>query len=149
MKKIIKKEHSKKVKALLDEFNSHQSAIGWFNHQHYPDGTPIAYVAQIHEFGAPQKNIPPRPFMRPTGQKHHKDWAESFKRGFDASVNGGVSPRQVFDQVGELVAGQIAESIKAVTSPPLKYKQKHGNQSPLRDSKLMFQSVTSKTSRKK
>lgn len=149
MKKIVKKDNIKKIKSILNEFDNMSSEIGWFSHQHYKDGTPVAYVAQIHEFGAPQKNIPPRPFMRPTGEKHHKEWAEAFKRGMIASVNNQLTPYHVFEQIGSLVAGQIADSIKAVTSPPLKYKQRFGNQSPLRDTKQLFQSVTNKTFRRK
>jgi hypothetical protein len=31
----------------------------------YPDGTPVALVAAVQEFGSPSNGIPPRPFMRP------------------------------------------------------------------------------------
>ena len=59
-----------KIKARLenvsDEFNGLVAQIGFPSGQHYPDGTNVAYVAAIQEFGAPAVNIPPRPFMQPT-----------------------------------------------------------------------------------
>ena len=37
--------------------------VGFFNEK-YPDGKRVGKIATIQEYGAPEKNIPPRPFMR-------------------------------------------------------------------------------------
>ena len=38
--------------------------IGFLENATYPDGKPVAMIAAIQEFGAPARNIPPRPFFR-------------------------------------------------------------------------------------
>ena len=59
-----------KIKATLDrvpeEFDGMVAQVGFPSGINYEDGTNVAYVATIQEFGAPEANIPPRPFMRPT-----------------------------------------------------------------------------------
>ena len=38
-----------KLAAVFDELGKKQIKVGFFDHSKYPDGTPIAYVAAIHE----------------------------------------------------------------------------------------------------
>lgn len=52
-----------KVLAAIKGLDGLEGKTGWFETARYPDGTAVAYVATIHEFGTPR--IPARPFMRP------------------------------------------------------------------------------------
>ena len=43
--------------------------VGIDNGAQYEDGTSVALVAVVHEYGSPSRNIPARPLFRPTRQK--------------------------------------------------------------------------------
>ncbi|KAG1305014.1 hypothetical protein G6F62_015645 [Rhizopus arrhizus] len=48
--------------------------VGFLENAKYPDGTPVAMVAAINEFGRPDHNQPPRPFFRRMIEEKHKGW---------------------------------------------------------------------------
>ncbi|WP_321905129.1 hypothetical protein [Paraburkholderia tropica] len=85
----------------------------------YEDGTNIAYVAAIQEFGAPAANIPPRPFMSTTVAERQKQWKSSLARGIAAAAAGTVDANDVMDQVGGLMAADIQKKISEINSPAL------------------------------
>lgn len=120
MAKVI---HGKGIARLRKEFESLKRAkleVGYFDTARYPDGTPVAYIAAIHEFGYAGKNIPARPFMRPTIAKKKQEWVKYLQGGFKRVANGQMTVNDVLTQMGGAIAGQINESIVAVTEPPLK-----------------------------
>ena len=39
--------------------------VGFLEGATYPNGTPVAMIAAIQEFGAPKAGIPPRSYFRP------------------------------------------------------------------------------------
>lgn len=91
-------------------------SVGFLEGATYPDGTPVAMVAAIQEFGAPRASIPPRPFMRTTVAKHSDEWGDKLGRAlkyteFDAG--------QALGLMGEVIVPEIQESIVDVDSPPL------------------------------
>ena len=67
-----------KIKATLDrvpeEFNGLVAQVGLPSGINYEDGTPVAQVAAIQEFGAPAQKIPARPFIRPTVKEQKEQW---------------------------------------------------------------------------
>lgn len=77
-----------KFRAHLDrvpkEFADKVAKIGWFPSAQYEDGTSVAYVAAIQEFGAPEVKIPPRPFMQPSIQTHMPEWRAYMLKGVQA-----------------------------------------------------------------
>lgn len=89
--------------------------VGIVEHQHYDDGTPVAYVAAIHEYGSPSNNIPPRPFFRPTVVAQKKNWAGIGKQ----ILQNGGTVEDMLDSVGSSAAGDIFETISNIDSPPL------------------------------
>lgn len=93
--------------------------VGYFEGINYEDGTPVAYVATIQEFGAPSQNIPPRPTMGPTvieNQDHYtKQLGAAAKVVMDGKMNGG----DALQLIGDEVAGDIREHISKLTSPAL------------------------------
>lgn len=133
-----------KVLAAIKGLDGLEGKTGWFETAHYPEGTPVAYVATIQEFGTPR--IPARPFMRPAVADHGGEWIELLADGAKASLNGGPAPEQVLEMVTLAAAGNVAEKIQAVTSPPLSpvTVARKGSAKPLIDTGQMVQSVTGK-----
>lgn len=108
------------LKTIIEGFGDLRLRVGFFETAAYPDGTPVAYVAAIHEFGAPEQGIPPRPFMRPAAEQNGDAWSGHMAAGARAVARGAIRPDQVLEQIGALAAGNVSEAIAAVTSPPLK-----------------------------
>lgn len=104
---------------LLNGLTDAQCKVGFMDSSKYDDGTPVAYVAVIQEFGAPEKSIPPRPFMRPTVARDKQKWADLAERGVKAIERGSTNTRTVLDKIGGVAAGGVKRSIQEVTSPPL------------------------------
>ena len=133
------------------EIDGLQVRVGFFPEAHYPDGTSVAYVATIQEFGYPQGNIPARPFMRPTAQDKRDEWSRQVAGAIVAAHKGDVQYSDALDQIGGSAAGDVALTIKSISTPPLdestlRSRRSRGNQSahPLIDTSLMFKSVTHK-----
>lgn len=90
--------------------------VGFLENATYPDGTSVAMVAAIQEFGAPKAGIPPRPFMRPTVAKHSDDWGDQLA---GALKHTDFDAEQALGLMGEVIGSEIQESITDVDSPPL------------------------------
>jgi hypothetical protein len=113
-----------KISRLLSDraklFEGAVAKVGFPRGQTYPDGTSIAYVAAIHEYGAPEANIPSRPFMRLTRAAKAAEWAKSMAEGAEAMVQKRVTLVGMLDAVGQVAAMNIVETIANRLSPPLK-----------------------------
>jgi len=145
---------SKALRIAIKELEDKTVKAGWFDTTRYDDGTPAAYVATIQEFGYPAADIPPRPFMRPTVDNKTPEWRKLLAAGSKEIINGKLTVANMLESFGKSVAGDIQESIAAVTQPPLKAstiaarRRKRKSQGvstkPLVDTGLMIQSVDSK-----
>ena len=119
----LKRKNSKSIEVLaghIRELAGKQVKIGWFKGTVYPDGTPVSYVAAIQEFGVPSKNIPPRPFMRPTVIREQKNWIKLLADGARHVLKGNWSATEVLKAVGHKAKDDVTKSIDLVISPPLK-----------------------------
>lgn len=96
-----------------------QCKVGFLESSKYPDGTPVAYVATIQEFGAPEQSIPPRPFMRPTVARDTPKWRDLAEKGARSIARGNDTLETVLDKLGGVAAGGVKRSIQEVTSPAL------------------------------
>lgn len=136
-----------KIQATLDrvpeEFEGLVAQVGFPSGKNYPDGTSVAYVAAIHEFGAPAVNIPPRPFMQPTIKAQKDEWTKIIANAIPKVVAGKLSATDVLDLVGIKASADIQETISKVSSPPLKPEtiRRKGFAKPLIDTGLMVASV--------
>lgn len=114
--------------------------VGFLENATYPDGTPVAMVAAVQDFGSPAQGIPPRPFFRNAVHDHAPEWPnqiEALARSadYDAEV--------ILGQMGEVIAGQIRQSIIDTNEPPLApatVKRKKSAK-PLVDTGHLLQSV--------
>lgn len=102
-----------KIDAIGEGFANREAKVGFFAGQNYPDGTPVAYVAAIQEFGSPENGIPPRPFMRPTVQDKQGEWSAQIAGGMRKVIKGQMSADDVLDAVGDAAAGDIVKTIAA------------------------------------
>ncbi len=145
---------SKKLNAILEnipkELADIQAEVGWFEGNNYEDGTPVAYVATIHEFGAPSQNIPPRPTMGPTVKANTDEYLKQLGFAAKGVQNGKITGQDAMQLIGEKVAGDIRESISRLESPPLKPAtvEQKGFSKPLIDTGQMLNSLTATVSKK-
>lgn len=113
----------KRLKAALPELGKMRLKVGYFETAKYSDGTPVAYVAAIQEFGYPGGGIPARPTMRPTADAQGNpggEWSQIAAQGAKAILKGSATPGQVMDALGLKAAGDIRKAISKLQSPPLK-----------------------------
>lgn len=90
--------------------------VGFLEDALYDDGTPVAMVAAIQNFGAPSRGIPPRPFFSNMIAKHRDDWGPGL--GGILAANGYDIPKAL-DGLGQVMAGQLAQAIVDLNAPAL------------------------------
>lgn len=114
--------------------------VGFLESATYPDGTPVAMVAAIQDFGAPAAGIPPRPFFRNMVAKKSREWPEAIRQ---LLVANGYDVEKTLTMVGEAIAGQLRQSIVDTNEPPLAPSTiaRKGHSKPLVDTGHMLQSV--------
>jgi hypothetical protein len=148
----------KNLEVALKNLSGKVAKVGWLEKAKYPEppNTPVAYVATIQEYGFPAKNIPPRPFMRPTITQKQVEWKEVARRGANAVLKGNSTIEQVMESIGAKAAGDIRKTISNIWSPPLSprtiarrlakraNKKKKGRlDKPLIDTGILFATLTS------
>lgn len=147
------------LKTEIANLERKRAEVGFFDTSHYPDGTPVAYIATIQEFGSPQNGIPPRSFMRSTIQEQREAWQQTLAQGAKRVLSGRMTTLQMLESFGLSVVGQIKEKIVEITQPALststiynrlnrKDKPKNTSTKPLVDTGIMLSSVDSKVSDK-
>ena len=94
-------------------------SVGFLEDARYPDkaGTQVALVASIHEFGAPKRNIPPRPFFRVMIKQKSPEWGSAISKLLRAND---YDAEKTLAKTGDAIKGQLQDSIKNVVGPPLK-----------------------------
>jgi len=114
--------------------------VGFLENATYPDGTPVAMVAAVNEFGAPSRGQPPRPFFRNAIRDHAPEWPDQIE-ALVASTD--YDAATVLGQMGEMIAGEIRQSITDTNEPPLAPStiKRKGHEKPLVDSGVMLGSV--------
>lgn len=83
--------------------------VGFLSGSSYPDGTPVAMVAAIGNWGAPNRNIPPRPFFSNMIVKHSGEWPGMIKEQLKATHYDG---RMTMNQMGAVIRGELQQSIR-------------------------------------
>lgn len=97
--------------------NSAQSVkVGFLSNSSYPDGTPVALIAAIQNWGAPSRGIPPRPFFSDMIRKHQAEWGPLTGALLKAN---NYDAGKTLDKLGEEVVGELRESITETNDPPL------------------------------
>ncbi len=115
-------------------------SVGFLEGATYPDGTSVPLVAAVQEFGAPARNIPPRPFFRLMIAEKAESWPDAVAALLETND---YDATQTLMQTGEGIKGQLQQSIKDTNSPPLAPATiaKKGFSKPLIDTGVMINSI--------
>lgn len=107
----------------------------------YPDGTPVAMIAAIHNYGAPMAGIPARPFFTNVVKKGQKTWGNDIKTILKVT---GMDGKKTLELMGEKIKGEIQDEIVHGNFVPLKPAtvKRKGFATPLIDTAHMKNSVT-------
>jgi hypothetical protein len=131
--------------------------VGWFEDSKYDDdkNTPVAFVAAQNEFGNRAKNIPERPFMRPTIIAKQNEWRKIALDGSKKIIKGELNSYNVLDILGLKVVGDIKATIQKIQEPvlsPVTIKNRLARRAnkktvgwltkPLIDTGVMFNTIT-------
>jgi len=114
--------------------------VGFLEGSTYPDGTPTAMIAAIQNFGAPARGIPPRPFFSNMITQCGPQWGDEMAKVLRAARYDGAL---TLARMGERIAGQLRESVRATNSPalsPITIARK-GFAKPLIDTGHMWNSI--------
>lgn len=109
----------KSVYKMLDELDRAEAKVGWFPGDRYPDGTPVASVAEQNEYGDPSENIPARPFVSPTAKSKASEWGSHAARVIPAVLKGSEDVKSMLESVGLQAEKDIRETIARLWDPPL------------------------------
>lgn len=90
--------------------------VGFLSGATYPNGTPVAMVGAILNFGAPRAGIPPRPFFSEFVAKNSKGWPDEIRAQLKAT---GYDAALTMSRMGVLLQGQLRQSIRDTNQPPL------------------------------
>lgn len=90
--------------------------VGFLADATYPDGTNVATVAAVQEFGAPKVGIPPRPFFRSMIEAKSPEWPAAVG---DLLVANDYDGAKTLGQTGAAIKGQLQQSIVDTFNPPL------------------------------
>jgi len=110
----------KRILKLMREMGTREVAIGWFEkRKHGEGGITMGELAGIHEFGAPEANIPARPFMQPTVDANVAKYGDASERRLEDVVTGKMSTDAAMMVYGQMIRADLVRAIDAITSPPL------------------------------
>ena len=90
--------------------------VGFLEGATYPDGTPVAMVAAIQEYGAPSAGIPPRPFFRTMIAEKKGAWGDALGL---CLLESDYNPARAMAMMGQGISGQLQESIINLDEPAL------------------------------
>lgn len=148
----------KGIAAAIKGLRKAQGRVGWFPSAVYEDGTPVALVASVQEFGSPSKGIPPRLGMRTTQIEKQGEWREVSAEAARGVMNGTVAPEHLMEAICLKAEGDLREHITKVQTPALKPATIRARQrrsasgeassKPLNDTGYMLATLTSETSKK-
>lgn len=115
-------------------------SVGFLEGSTYPDGTSVPMVAATNEFGAPARGQPPRPFFRTMIADKSPAWGLAIA---DLLKETDYDAARTMERVGMGIKGQLQQSIRDLTTPPLKPStvQRKGFDKPLVDTSVMINSV--------
>jgi hypothetical protein len=103
------------LKQIKDKIRSGAEVrVGFLENATYPDGTKVATVAALNNFGAPEAGIPARPFFSKMIARQSPDWGERFA---DVLVASNYDAETALALMGDGIAGQLRQEIVETDSP--------------------------------
>ena len=84
------------------------------------DGTPLALIGLVMEFGSPEKGIPERPSLIPATRKGRPDFVKLNKFNLKKILRGETTLEKSLDQLGLMAVGKVQKEILNGEYVPLK-----------------------------
>jgi len=108
----------------------------------YNEGTSIAMVAAVHEFGT--DTVPARPTLRPGVANARKDIEGFISEQAPLVIDGSADPESVMTGVGAIAQASVQQEIRDLKAPPNKPAtvKRKGSSNPLIDTGEMRGAVT-------
>jgi hypothetical protein len=108
------------------------------------DGTPLAMIAAVHEFGSPEHNIPERPFIRNGIAAGRPKFSRLNAANLQLILAGRKTVTDSLNELGVMAAGEVKRGITTLKFAPLKPATiaRKGSSRPLVDTGQLRQSVT-------
>ena len=88
----------------------YETQVGIFEEASYSDGTPVAYVGYLNEYG---DHNPPRPFLKRTADEKQDEWCKMFQGILRSQGIKESSIRAAHDMVGQTASKDVVKTIKA------------------------------------
>ena len=144
----VNKKTTLDIKNMSKKLDKMKVQAGFFSSAKYEDGTSVAEVAMINNYGVPQRGQPPRRFMD-NALKKASEWKKTFDFMVQKDFSRGGDFKTSFSTLGSVVQGDIKTSIKEFTSPALAQStiDKKGFSKPLIDTGYMLDSVNYEVSK--
>lgn len=101
------------------QFQGKEAKIGWPSGKAYEDGTSVAYVAAIQNFGVPERGLPPRPMLKPTIEENKDRWAQVGRKLVREVATGDMDAADALDGMGRVAAMDLQATIAQINEPPL------------------------------
>lgn len=105
----------------------------------------LALIGAVHEFGAPEKGIPARPWLRPGILSGKPDYVRLNRVNLVRILRGQITRDDALKQLGNMAVGKVKEYIRRGEHfKPLKAAtiKRKGSSAPLIDTGQMMNSVT-------
>lgn len=118
IRRVVSSE-GKALELALKNLDGKVGKVGWFENSKYEDGTHVAGIAAQNEYGNPSKNIPARPFLRPTVRAKQNEWKDIAMRGSRAVLANKATAAQVMELIGRAAVADIQKTISLLQEPPL------------------------------
>jgi len=119
-------------------------AVGVLQYEPVAKGFSLVDVATVHEFGSADGRIPQRSFFRSTLQSQKQKHLKLIAQLQKLYIVGKLSLKQVLSQLGEVIRGDIVETISHGVDPKIAantIKRKQSSQ-PLIDTGRLKGSIT-------
>lgn len=87
-----------------------QAKVGFFDRATYTNGTSVAYVAYLNEYGG---HNPRRPFMKHTARKNIKKWVLGIKKNIKMAGMSRANVKRAYERAAVVAVGDVKKTIKA------------------------------------
>ena len=120
-----------------------QIKVGVKNDQHANSNLTVAQIGQIHENGAPKRNIPARPFLNPAVRNNATKYIRFIARQMPLLLLGRTNSGEIMDDIGAMAVQDVRQYIENGNFTPLKPAtiKRKGHSKPLIDTGQLKRSI--------
>ena len=120
-----------------------QIKVGVKNDQHANSKLTVAQIGQIHESGAPKRNIPARPFLSPAVRNNATKYIRFIGTQIAPMLLGRTNSGEIMDDIGAMAVQDVQQYIENGNFAPLKPAtiKRKGHSKPLIDTGQLKRSI--------